>query len=84
MPVASVVAVQVCGVTAGVRGVRVLTGPAAPEPKSALRCAKPMCCTTLAKPGTPPTAAATPEIDRVPTVIAARTPTRVRVCLARA
>lgn len=63
---------------------RVLTGPAAPAPKSELRCTKPICWATRLSPGTPLTAAATPETDRVPTVIAAMTPTRARVCLVRA
>lgn len=63
---------------------RVLTGPAAPEPKSELRCTKPIFSTTRVIPGTPLTAAATPETDSVPTVIAAITPTRARVCRARA
>lgn len=62
----------------------VLTGPPAPEPKSALRCTKPICSATREMPGTPPTAAATPEIDRVATVMAATTPSRAGVRLARA
>lgn len=62
----------------------VLVGPAAPEPKSALRCTKPICAATRERPETPPTAAATPEIDRAATVTAATTPTRAGVRLERA
>ena len=62
----------------------VLTGPPAPEPKSALRCTRPICSATREMPGTPPTAAATPEIERAATVTAATTPTRAGVRLARA
>ncbi|MGN6413824.1 hypothetical protein [Flexivirga sp.] len=62
--------------TAVGRASSVLVGPAAPEPKSALRCTKPICATTREMAGTPPTAAATPEMDRAATVTAATTPTR--------
>lgn len=62
----------------------VLTGPPAPDPKSALRCTKPICAATREMPGTPPTAAATPEMERAATVTAATTPRRAGVRLARA
>ncbi|RNI22230.1 hypothetical protein EFY87_09655 [Flexivirga caeni] len=62
----------------------VLVGPAAPEPKSALRWTKPMCRATWAMPPTPVTAAATPEMDRVPTVRAATTPALTCRCRRRA
>lgn len=79
----TVVLVALPGAT-GVDPDLVLTGPAAPEPKSALRCTKPISRATWAMPGTPLTAAATPEIDRIPTVTAPSTPTRPRVCRVRA
>lgn len=62
----------------------VLVGAAAPEPKSALRCTRPIWAATREKPDTPPTAAATPEIDRAATVTAATTPRRAGVRLERA
>lgn len=71
-------AVAACDVGAVADTDPVLTA-AAPEPKSALRCTKPMCATTWARPGNPLTAAATPDTESVPTVMAAITPTRARV-----
>lgn len=71
-------------VAGGAVAALVLTGPAAPEPKSALRCTNPMCAATCPMPGKPLTAAATPETESVPTVMAAITPARARVRRRRA
>lgn len=60
-------------------GAVVLVAPAAPEPKPALRCTRPIRSATWLSTGTPLTAAATPEIDSAATVIAAATPTRADV-----